>query len=265
MVGPWCFLDHIGPVQLPSGSSGLHVGEHPHTCLQTFTWMITGQILHRDSLGTEQVIRPGQVNLMTAGHGIAHTEDSLPNETALHAVQLWIALPPEQADIAPAFQHYDRLPVRQVGMRQGVSLTVLAGCHDDLLAPTQVYSPMVAFDLHAMQADQAELTLDTQFEYGVLLLQGKASLNGQALGEDTFAYCPPGATAMQLALDADARCMVVGGVPFAQPVTLWWNFVGHSRQAVMAAQDAWESGSQRFGRVPGSNTRLAAPPLPWSR
>lgn len=100
MVGPWCFLDRIGPVAL-TGGAGMHVAAHPHTCLQTFTWVMEGSILHRDSLGTEQVIHPGQVNLMTAGHGISHTEDTLPGTGNLHAAQLWIALPPEHADMPP--------------------------------------------------------------------------------------------------------------------------------------------------------------------
>ena len=109
MVGAWCFLDHAGPVQFEPGK-GLHVGAHPHIGLQTFTWLIEGEVLHRDSLGNEQLIRPGQVNLMTAGHGIAHTEDSLHDGGRLHAAQLWIALPPAHKDCAPAFDHYPKLP-----------------------------------------------------------------------------------------------------------------------------------------------------------
>ncbi|MBF2979098.1 pirin family protein, partial [Pseudomonas aeruginosa] len=109
MIGAWCFLDHAGPAEFEPGG-GLAVGPHPHIGLQTFTWMIQGEALHRDSLGNVQVIRPGQVNLMTAGHGIAHTEESLPDERHAHAAQLWIALPYEQRDIAPAFDHHPDLP-----------------------------------------------------------------------------------------------------------------------------------------------------------
>ena len=109
MIGPWCFLDHAGPVRFAADSEGMQVGPHPHTCLQTFTWMLAGTLLHRDSLGSEQLIKPGQVNLMTAGHGICHTESSQFTEgaeKALHAAQLWIALPEDKADIAPRFDHY---------------------------------------------------------------------------------------------------------------------------------------------------------------
>ena len=123
MVGAWCFLDHAGPIDFAPGG-GMHVAAHPHTCLQTFTWLIEGEVLHRDSLGNEQVIRPGQVNLMTAGHGIVHTEDSAPGARRLHAAQLWIALPPELADCPPAFEHYPDLPRWQDA---GCTLTLLAG------------------------------------------------------------------------------------------------------------------------------------------
>ena len=143
MIGAWCFLDHLGPVDFPAGQ-GMHVGAHPHTRLQTFTWMIEGEILHRDSLGNEQVIRPGQVNLMTAGHGITHTEDSLSGQTAVHAAQLWIALPPAQADMAPAFEHHPQLPQWE---DTGARFTLLAGQHAGRNAPPKVYSPLMGLDI----------------------------------------------------------------------------------------------------------------------
>ncbi|MBS0554280.1 MAG: pirin family protein, partial [Proteobacteria bacterium] len=145
MVGAWCFLDHAGPAGFEPGA-GMRVGPHPHIGLQTFTWMIEGEVLHRDSLGHVQVIRPGQVNLMTAGRGISHTEESLPGERRLHAAQLWIALPAAECDCAPAFDHYPDLPVWD---EQGCRFTLLAGRWGGREAPARLYSPLVGIDLHA--------------------------------------------------------------------------------------------------------------------
>ena len=143
MVGAWCFLDHAGPVDFARGK-GMHVGAHPHIGLQTFTWLIAGEVLHRDSLGNAQVIRPGQVNLMTAGRGIVHTEDSVRDGEHLHAAQLWIALPPEAETCAPDFAHHPDLPCWQ---DNGARLTLLAGTHDGRTAPTRLYSPLLGLDI----------------------------------------------------------------------------------------------------------------------
>ena len=262
MVGAWCFLDRLGPMPLAAGS-GMHVGAHPHTCLQTFTWMMEGEVLHRDSLGTEQVIRPGQVNLMTAGRGIAHTEDSLPHSQALHAAQLWIALPPALADTPPRFEHHADLPEWREGRAGQLALTLLAGRHNGHTAPTQVHSPLLGLDILAHGTDTGTLPLQPTFEYGVLPLHGQVAVNGQALTPDQFLYLPPGDSEIQLHMGAGARCLLLGGEPFAQPIHMWWNFVGHSRAYIEQAQAHWESGDGRFGPVPGSTQRLAAPPIPW--
>lgn len=266
MVGAWCFLDHLGPVTFGPGE-GLHVGAHPHTALQTFTWMIEGEILHRDSLGSAQVLRPGQVNLMTAGHGIAHTEDSLPGTRRLHAAQLWIALPPAQADMPPAFAHYPELPT---WTQDGVACTLLAGRHGEWQAPTQVHTPLLGLDLAtAASATKAAgarttLALDPAFEHGVLPLQGTAQLGKETVADGEFAYLPPGRAQLDLALGPDSRVLLLGGPPFEPPVTMWWNFVGHDRALVAQAQADWEAGHPRFGPVPGARGRLTAPPLPWA-
>lgn len=261
MVGAWCFLDHIGPVAFAQGQ-GLHVGAHPHTCLQTFTWMIEGEILHRDSLGSEQMIRPGQVNLMTAGRGISHTEDSPPEARRVHAAQLWIALPPEQADVAPAFDHYPELPAWQA---DGIAFTLLAGHFAGRAAPTRLYSPLVGIDLHTTSGGQARLELDPAFEYGLLPLAGQVTIDGQAFGPDAFAWLGSGRVQLPLTLAAGSRALLLGGKPFERPVTMWWNFVGHSRADIEQALADWQAGSPRFGEVPhGEHRRLPAPPLPGS-
>jgi len=260
MVGAWCFLDHLGPIHSGASGAGMHVGAHPHTCLQTFTWMIEGEILHRDSLGTEQVVRPGQVNLMTAGHGISHTEDSLPGAAGLHAAQLWIALPPEHADIAPAFDHYPDLPVWQ---QEGATLTLLAGELAGHRAPTRLYSPLLGVDVHSQTGGRLALPLNADFEYGLLPLEGEVSFEGQSFGPTDFFYLAPGRQSLALHLSAGSRLLLLGGQPFGQPITMWWNFVGHSREAVAAAQADWDAGSERFGTVPKAGERMAAPRIPW--
>lgn len=261
LVGAWCFLDHLGPVDFPAGS-GMHVGAHPHTALQTFTWLIDGEVLHRDSLGSEQVIRPGQVNLMTAGRGIVHTEDSLAEGSRLHAAQLWIALPAALADCPPAFEHYPELPRWE---EEGCAFTLLAGSWVGYRAPARLYSPLVGLDLHSTGGAVVDLPLDPAFEYGVLPMTGSASLDGEPLAMDEFAYLPVGGRSLRLQLSADSRVLLLGGMPFSDPVVMWWNFVGTSKEAIATAQREWEAGGLRFSPVAGGDgRRLVAPPLPWA-
>lgn len=260
MVGAWCFLDHAGPVDFPAGK-GMHVGAHPHIGLQTFTWLIEGEVLHRDSLGNEQVIRPGQVNLMTAGQGIVHTEDSLHDGQRLHAAQLWIALPPEAESCPPAFAHHPDLPQWQ---QDGARLTLLAGTHDGRTAPTRVHSPLLGLDIDSAAPASIDLALDPAFEYGLLPLVGEVGIGNERFPADEFAYLGPGRSSLRLDLAARSKVLLLGGVPFAQPVVMWWNFVGSTRAGIAEAQRQWENGDARFGPVgDGSAPRLSPPPLPW--
>lgn len=261
MVGAWCFLDHIGPVVFAPGQA-MHVGAHPHTSLQTFTWMVEGEILHRDSLGSEQVIRPGQVNLMTAGRGIVHTEDSLSTAGSLHAAQLWIALPSRFADCAPAFDHYPDLPV---WTREGCVLTLLAGTYESRTAPARLYSPLVGLDIHSAQGAVLRMPLDPAFEYGLLPLEGRITVAGEVFGPGEFAYLGMHRQELPLAFAPGSRALLLGGEPFDETLFMWWNFVGFSRQAITEAQREWEAQGPRFGTVKGGEgRRIAAPVLPWA-
>lgn len=265
MVGAWCFLDHAGPVNFAPGK-GMHVGAHPHTALQTFTWLIDGEVLHKDSLGTELVIRPGQVNLMTAGRGIVHTEDSVSDASRLHAAQLWIALPPELADCEPGFEHYPELPLWQA---EGVLYTLLAGSYAGQTAPTAVHTPMLGMDLYSTQGGAATLCLNPEFEYGFLPLTGEVTVQGEVYTPDEFAYLDKGGSSLQMTLGKGTRVLLLGGVPFDEPVQMWWNFVAHSKEAIVQAQHDWEQGSSRFPDVQASGQpgnaapRLKAPVLPF--
>lgn len=255
-IGAWCFMDHLGPADFEAGQ-GLHVGPHPHIGLQTFTWMMEGEITHRDSLGFEQVIRPGQVNLMTAGHGISHAEDATSEAGGrVHAVQLWIALPEAVRDMAPAFVHHAELPLLKFN---GLDITLLVGEALGARSPVQVHTPLLALDLIAVHAVNTALPLQTAHEHGVLVLQGQADIDGEPLTPGTLHYLPAGRDRLMLRTNEAARLMVIGGQPFDEKPLLWWNFVGRSQQDIEAATHDWTQGT-RFGEVHGSpSARLKAP------
>ncbi|NYT61037.1 pirin family protein [Alcaligenaceae bacterium] len=260
-IGAWCFLDHAGPAQFAPGA-GMRVGPHPHIGLQTFTWMIKGEVLHRDSLGNEQIIRPGQVNLMTAGRGIAHTEESLSTEDTLHAAQLWIALPPEASACAPAFEHHPNLPSWST---DGCDFTLLAGSYNTHHAPARLYSPLVGMDLFSTMGADIHLPLNPEFEYGLLMLEGQAEINKQRFAIDELAYLGHSNTQLHLQLSPGSRAILLGGEPCTEEILIWWNFVGHSKAEIAQAQHDWEAGNERFGAISGyDGPRLTAPPLPWS-
>ena len=256
MVGAWCFLDHIGPIEHAAGH-GLHVGPHPHIGLQTFTWMIEGELTHRDSLGCTQPIRPGQVNLMTAGRGIAHSEDAASEQAGrLHAVQLWIALPEAERRVAPAFRHHADLPVRDGG---GFRMTLLAGEHRGVRAPTEVHSPIIGLDLLAGAAARADLPLEPRFEHAVLVLKGEARVESETLKPDTLLYLGRGRRRLELECRAPGRLLLLGGEPFGEQILLWWNFVARRPEEIEEAGRAWNE-HRHFGEVEGSpSARLVAP------
>lgn len=264
-IGPWCFLDHAGPVTFTNNESGMQVGPHPHTCLQTFTWMLAGEVLHRDSLGSRQVIRPGQVNLMTAGHGICHTEESILTEEAgreLHAAQLWIALPEQEKDCAPAFEHYPDLPSRS---ENGVKLTVLIGEFGRLQAPTRHFSPIIGLDLNFEQDSEITLQLNSDFEHGLTALIGEFEMQNANYQQDELAVLAPGLQNVTIKAPAGARLLLIGGEPLPKPITIWWNYVGYSKDYISQAQQDWQAGHKRFGDVPNSNSaRMQGPNVPWS-
>ncbi|WP_413490211.1 pirin family protein [Shewanella baltica] len=258
LIGPWCFLDHIGPA---TDGPELNVGQHPHIGLQTFTWMLEGEIMHKDSLGSAQVIRPKQVNLMTAGHGIAHTEESIAGHNTLHAAQLWIALPLEHKDTSPRFDHYPELPTWH---NAGVDFTLLIGSWQQQQAPTLHFSPIVAMDLFAAENTELTLTLDPSFEYALMPLEGFFRIDDQSFNNNDLAYLGMLRESVTVELDACCRILLIGGAPLADPVSIWWNFVGHSKDEIAKAQADWEAHSTRFDTVLGYNgKRLVPPPIPW--
>lgn len=261
LIGAWCFLDHAGPATFTSDAGGMRVGPHPHIGLQTFTWMLGGEIMHRDSLGSAQRIRPGELNLMTAGRGIAHTEESVPESGQLHAAQLWIALPHAERHIEPRFDHYPDLPRWS---EPGLDLTLLIGEFGSHRAPTLAFSPLVGLDIVSTDATSCQLPVRSDFEYGVLVLEGRLTIERDHFEADEMAYLGSGLDEIALTLESGTRILLLGGEPLNEDILIWWNFVGHSKGEIAEAQQAWEESSERFGEVPGfDGERIMPPPIPW--
>ncbi|BDH44724.1 putative quercetin 2,3-dioxygenase [Salmonella enterica subsp. enterica serovar Choleraesuis] len=258
LIGAWCFLDHAGPALFQHSDEGMHVGPHPHIGLQTFTWMLKGEVLHRDSLGYQQVIRPGQVNLMTAGRGIAHSEDTASDQHQLHAAQLWIALPDAVRHMPARFDHYPSLPQWQL---EEMSFTLLVGEYAGYRAPTLHFSPLVGVDIQARQAVTQTLKLQSDFEYGIFVLQGEAEVDGQPLGVNELLYLGLGLTTLELTLKAGAQMLLLGGEPLNEPVVMWWNFVARDKTEIQQVIREWNAGGERFGSVAGDSRPPTPSPL----
>ncbi len=259
MIGAWCFLDHAGPVQFDAGQ-GLDVGPHPHIGLQTFTWMIEGTIMHTDSLGSKQLIRPKQVNLMTAGHGISHTEVAPAHETQMHTAQLWIALPDHKRDMPPQFDHYPDLPNIE---QDGAHMTVLVGDYLQQHSPVAVHTPLVGVDIQAQVDLDLLLPLNPTFEYGLMVLEGEANINQQVLNHDNMLITPTAASQFHLQCKKGSRILLIGGEPFATEIILWWNLVARSGEEIAEARQQWIEHDPRFGTIPDyQGERLVAPTMP---
>lgn len=274
MIGAWCFVDHYGPDDVAE-SGGMVVPPHPHTALQTVSWLFSGQIEHRDSTGAHAQVRPGELNLMTAGHGVCHSEVSVTGEGAprlLHGAQLWVALPAEHVDIAPSFEHYAPEPV-QAG---GASLSVFLGGVDvqgaRVDSPVTTYSPLLGAEIRLEPGGAVEVGVDENFELGVLADDGSVEVEGASVERAHLAYLPPGRSRLHLrAGDDGARVLLLGGPPFGEQIVMWWNFIGRSHDDVVAARERWQAelgheAEGRFGAVdyPGGES-LPAPDLPRLR
>jgi quercetin 2,3-dioxygenase len=266
MVGAWCFLDAYGPHEL-DGTPGMRVGPHPHCGLQTVSWLVAGEILHRDSLGNLQEIRPGQLNLMTAGRGIAHAEETpARHSSVLQGVQLWVALPDRDRDRPPAFDHHADLPVVADG---GLTATVLMGELAGATSPARCYTPLVGAEITLSAGPEAQLPLRPDFEYAVLALDGAPTMDGTTLKPGPLLYLGDGRSSLRLAAGSPARVLLLGGEPFGERIVMWWNFVARDHDEIVEARADWaeffnEGG--RFGRVRGyDGDPIPVPPMPITR
>jgi redox-sensitive bicupin YhaK (pirin superfamily) len=263
-VGAWCFADHFGPSDVAEAS--MQVGPHPHIGLHTVTWVLEGEVVHHDSLGTEQLIKPGQLNLMTAGRGVAHAEQTPPGATgALHGLQLWVAQPEATRSGPAAFEHHSALPEAELDSG-ALRATVLVGEIAGSRSSARADSPLVGADL--VLSGYAALPLDPAFEHGLLVVDGPVSVDGSVVAPGSFAYLDPGRSEVGLA-PADGgspvRALLLGGAPFEEPIVMWWNFVARTKDEMIEARQAWEAGSDRFGPVESELGRIGAPPPLWDR
>lgn len=256
MVGAWCFLDRFGPDR-----TDMRVLPHPHTGLQTVTWPLTGEIHHRDSLGSDVVVRPGELNIMTSGRGIAHSEMSLGEAPLLDGVQLWVALPASAADGPAAFAQHRDLP-RAAG--DGLVATVLVGELGGGVSPAVVHTPLLGADVEVAAGASTQVGLRPGFEHAVLVLAGDVTVDGAPLAAGPLLYLGAGRDRLEVASGSGGRFLLLGGEPFADEIVMWWNFVGRSHEEVARARDDWEHArEERFGVVDGhGGARIPAPELP---
>ncbi|SEI49520.1 hypothetical protein SAMN04487917_101589 [Arthrobacter sp. yr096] len=276
-VGAWCFLDSFGPDRV-----AMSVLPHPHCGLQTVTWPMEGAVRHRDSVGSDVVVRPGELNIMTAGKGISHSEFSvLPATTGplleeipvSRGLQLWVALPEEHRHRAPSFEQVKDLPV---AVGDGFTATVMVGEFAGQRSPASMFSPIVGADITG--AGSLELPLRPDFEHAVLVLDGHVVIDGQDIEAGPLAYLGAGRSSLRVDARPNTRFMLLGGEPFGEDLLMWWNFVGRTHEEVEQAREEWEAeglldddaaAASRFGFVQGHGPdagpeagRIPAPPLP---
>ncbi len=277
LVGAWCFVDHYGPDDV-GATGGMKVTPHPHTGLQTVSWLFTGEIEHRDSAGHHAVVRPGELNLMTAGRGISHSEISTTTTGTLHGVQLWVALPDATRHTEPGFEHHAPEPVEGPGWRGRVFLGELLGQR----SPVRTHTPLVGAEIVLEPGTTLRLDVDQTHEHGVLVDLGALEVDGVPVATHELAHMPLGrASTTLVAGDEGVRLLLLGGTPLGESIVMWWNFVGRTHEEVVAFREEWQAQVERdgevvadaqqvapgrFGVVAGDHTRpIPAPPLPHAR
>jgi hypothetical protein len=248
----------MGPADVTE-NSGLDVGPHPHIGLQTVTWLIDGQVLHRDSLGSDQVIKPGQLNLMTAGNAISHAEEATGHYRGTpEGIQLWVALPEATRHGAAAFEHHAELPQDDL---DGAVATVLVGNFGNLVSPARHDTPLVGVDLALRQPTTVPLRPD--FEYAVVVLEGTVGIDGKPLPPGKLGYLGRGRDELRLDVREPTRAVLLGGEPFEEPIVMWWNFVGRSRTEIDDAYASWARQDDRFGKVKSTLPLIPAKAPYW--
>ena len=256
LIGPWCFFDRFGPLAF-GAEKIMDVAPHPHIGLQTVTWLLAGEIVHNDSLGSECLVRPGQLSLMTAGRGIAHTEETpKDNSGALDGVQLWVALPEHSRAIAPQYQCTKEQPNIDV---PGGAVTAILGAFAGISSAGSQFSPGVGAEITVLKGSRVMLPLNPAFEYGALLASGDAVVLGVPVERNTLYYLGTGRGELVVSSVSGARLLLIGGEPFGETILMWWNFVARTAEEIADARRAWEA-HEVFGEVPRyAGPRLTAP------
>jgi redox-sensitive bicupin YhaK (pirin superfamily) len=258
LIGPWCFLDRFGPLSFTDGMA-MDVATHPHIGLQTVSWLLEGEVVHKDSLEYEAILRPGGVNVMTSGDAVAHAEHTPGDNTGkLNGVQLWTALPDAHRRRAASFQHLPEVPA--VEMPGGI-VRIFSGAVGNAQSSAEHFSDLVGADLQVHKHTPLNLPLDRSYEHAVLVLTGSCELEGQALDHRVLYYLGTQRTELTLSSSSGARVLLIGGLPFPETILMWWNFVARTPEEIREARDDWESHC-RFGSVPAyKGARLTAPEL----
>jgi quercetin 2,3-dioxygenase len=256
-VGAWCFVDLMGPADAQDPDP-MEVGPHPHIGLSTVTWLLEGEAQHTDSLGTEQMIRPGQLNLMTAGHGIAHAE--LATAPPFRGVQMWVAQPEETRHGASAFAHHGELP--ELELDRGRAM-VFMGSLEGASSPARADTPLLGADL-SLRRGRTRLPMTATFEHAVVALDGRVKVGPEVIEPGWLALVPTGVEELPIEAEHDeTRLLVLGGEPLGERVQMWWNFVARDRDEITAAWREWDERTDRFGSVPSTLERIEAPRPPW--
>ncbi|MGB3410646.1 MAG: pirin family protein [Microthrixaceae bacterium] len=259
-VGAWCFVDHMGPAAVTE-DQGIDIGPHPHIGLQTVTWLLSGEVLHHDSLGSEQIIRPGQLNLMTAGRGVVHAEEHTGKFRGdLHGVQLWVAQPEGTRNGDPDFEHHGELP--QVDL-PGVDATVVVGEFGGVESPARRDTDHVGVQLEFGAGASASIEMKPSFEYAVVVMDGSVSIEGSDITPGHLAYLGEGRDECGFSTTEHTRALLIGGVPFEDPIIMWWNFVARTKDEIVEAQRSWMADDTRFGSVNSSLSRIPVGSPPW--
>ncbi|HEX7354128.1 MAG TPA: pirin family protein [Mycobacteriales bacterium] len=248
MVGAWCFLDHYGPDR----DGSMDVWPHPHTGLQTVSWLLDGWVRHQDSLGSDAVLAPGVLGLMTAGEGIAHAEVT-PEPGLLHGAQLWVALPGHARHRPAAWDLHAMPPTVRV---DGADVRVILGDYEGVASAGATYSPLVGLDVSVRGT--STVALERDFEHAAAVVAGAVTVDGQNVPVGSLLYLGTGRTALPLA--GSGRMLLLGGEPFDERIVMWWNLVARSHDEVAEARRQWVDG-ERFAPVPGWSRRTEAPPL----
>ncbi len=255
-IGAWCFLDHYGPTE---DAGSMSVAAHPHVGLQTVSWLFSGQLEHRDSVSSIQVVNPGELNLMTAGVGIAHSELSEQSAAPLHGVQLWVVLPESARHQAPHFEHHEDLPDFE---HNGARVRVLVGRLLGHESPAATYSPLVGAQI-TLGDDPVSMPREQGFEYGLLPVDNDVVANGTPGPTTNLFNIDDDSEIITISGPAASRVMLLGGEQFTEPMVMWWNFIGRNHDEVEQMRSEWEAGNQRFAafedRIGG---RIPAPELP---
>jgi redox-sensitive bicupin YhaK (pirin superfamily) len=266
LIGAWCFLDHYGPDAV-ARTGGMSVPPHPHTGLQTVSWLFAGEIEHRDSVGTHALVRPGELNLMTAGSGIQHSEVGTPDTVTLHGAQLWVALPDSDRHTSPAFEHFVPVPFEHEAATVRVFLGSLLGHASTAHAFTAIVGAQLDLPAHAT----VSLPVDPSFEHGVLVDAGSPAVEHLPVARGELAYLPTGRDRLTIASgDQPLRALLIGGEPLGEHILMWWNFVGRSHEEVVEFRRQWqaeviagEDRNGRFGHLGGFDGHaLPAPEMP---